>query len=232
LIGWIAFNGAAMEGKVDEIFENVFRINSKIATLNLAPGKAVYGEELIRIGDFEYRMWNPYRSKLAAAIINGLKELYIKKGSHVLYLGAANGTTCSHVSDIIGKDGVVFCVEISERSMRDLIKVCEKRSNMIPILADARNISAYEDDVGTVDAIYEDVSSRDQADILLANGKMLRKGGFAYVAIKSQSISTAKSPSEIYEEFINKVAKSFRLKERVKLEPFHKKHLFAVFEKA
>jgi len=217
--------------EVKEIFENVYKLDSRLATPNLVPGDRVYGEELVKVDEKEYRMWNPYRSKLAAAILNGLKEMHIKKGSHVLYLGAANGTTCSHVSDIIGNNGAIFCVEISERSMRDLIKVCEKRSNMLPILGDARNVDTYAQEVGKVDIIYEDVSSRDQAEILLANGIALKKGGFAYVAIKSQSISSAKKPSEVYEEFIDKVSSEFKLIEKIKLEPFHKKHLFAVFEK-
>ncbi|MGC8662408.1 MAG: fibrillarin-like rRNA/tRNA 2'-O-methyltransferase [Candidatus Micrarchaeia archaeon] len=216
---------------IKEIFENIFIINSKLATRNLVPGEKVYGETLLSMNGSEYRLWNPYRSKLAAAILNGLKEMHIKKGARILYLGAANGTTCSHVSDIIGKNGLVFCVEISERSMRDLIKVCEKRNNMLPILADARNFSQYESDVGNVDIIYEDVSSKDQAEILLANAKMLSEKGYAYVAIKSQSIDSSKNPSEVYEEFIKKVSGKFKVKERVNLGPFHKKHLFVVFEK-
>ena len=220
-----------MENSPKEIFENVFKIGNRLATKNLVPGQRVYGEELVNINGVEYRLWNPYRSKLSAAIINGLKNMNIKKGSKVLYLGAANGTTCSHVSDIIDRQGILFCIEISERSMRDLIKVCEKRENMMPILADARNTPYYEDEVGKVDIIYEDVSARDQADILLSNSKMLNRNGFAYVAIKSQSISMSKNPSEIYQEFIDKVSNEFKLVEKVKIEPFHKKHLFAVFQK-
>lgn len=50
----------------------------------------------------EYRAWNPFRSKLAAAILGGVDKIYMKPGSKVLYLGAASGTTVSHVSDIVG----------------------------------------------------------------------------------------------------------------------------------
>lgn len=50
----------------------------------------------------EYRVWNPFRSKLAAAIVGGIGNIYMNPGSKVLYLGAANGTTVSHVSDIVG----------------------------------------------------------------------------------------------------------------------------------
>lgn len=50
----------------------------------------------------EYRAWNPFRSKLAAAILGGIDQIHIKPGAKVLYLGAASGTTVSHVSDIVG----------------------------------------------------------------------------------------------------------------------------------
>lgn len=47
-------------------------------------------------------MWNPFRSKLAAAILGGIDEIHMPPGSKVLYLGAASGTTVSHVSDVVG----------------------------------------------------------------------------------------------------------------------------------
>jgi rRNA 2'-O-methyltransferase fibrillarin len=50
----------------------------------------------------EYRVWNPFRSKLGAAILGGVDQIHIKPGAKVLYLGAASGTTVSHVSDIVG----------------------------------------------------------------------------------------------------------------------------------
>lgn len=50
----------------------------------------------------EYRAWNPFRSKLAAAILGGVDKIHMGPGKKVLYLGAASGTTVSHVSDIVG----------------------------------------------------------------------------------------------------------------------------------
>ena len=47
-------------------------------------------------------MWNPFRSKIAAAILGGVDNLYIAPGMKVLYLGAASGTSVSHVADIVG----------------------------------------------------------------------------------------------------------------------------------
>lgn len=217
--------------EVKEIFEGVFKVNGKLATENLAEGKRVYDEELVAAKGKEYRMWNPYRSKLAAAILKGLKQLYIKRGSNVLYLGAATGTTCSHVSDIIGNDGTLFCVEFSEKNMRQLLDLCSIRENMLPIFKDARNVEEYAEDVGTVDVIYQDLSARDQAELLLLNGGLLKRGGYAYVAIKSQSISVSKSPKQVYKEFFAKVSKSFELIESMDIAPFDRMHMFAVFKK-
>ena len=59
----------------------------------------------------EYRAWNPFRSKLAAAILGGIGNIHMEPGCKVLYLGAASGTTVSHVSDIVGP----VCVHIYAR---------------------------------------------------------------------------------------------------------------------
>lgn len=217
--------------QIREIFKNVFMIDGKVATKSMVPGAKVYGEDLENVNGTEYRMWTPFRSKLAAAVMKGLKNFAIKQGSDVLYLGAATGTTCSHVSDIIGMDGTVYCVEISERSMRELLKVCDSRKNMLPIFADARNVDSYSGDVGSVDILYEDVAAPDQADILIRNAKLLKKNGIAYVAIKSQSIDISKKPKEVFDEFIRNVSGTFELLESVDIDSYDKKHLFVVLKK-
>lgn len=216
---------------INAVFDGVYKIDNKLATKNLVPGSRVYDEELIKSKNIEYRLWNPYRSKLAAAIINGLSELNIRKASQVLYLGASTGTTVSHVSDIIDNSGNVFAVEISKRSMRDLLSLCEKRENILPIFEDAMNTESYASDVGQIDVIYEDVAAPIQDKILLKNAELLKKGGSAYVAIKSQSIDVSKDPKIIFEEFIKNVSHKFKVAQRVKIEPFDKLHLFLHLKK-
>ena len=216
---------------IQKLFDGVYRVDGKLATLNMVRGVKVYNEDLIDEDGKQYRLWNPYRSKLSAAIMNGLKELDIKKGSKVLYLGAATGTTPSHVSDIVGDKGLVFCIEISERSMRDLLKVCEARKNLLPILEDARNTEKYSEDVGEVDVIYQDVAARDQDQILLRNSEMLKTGGLAYVAIKSQSIDVAKHPKLVFEDFKKSVSGEFEIVQEVDIEPYDSMHLFIVLRK-
>ena len=132
------------------------------ATLNLAKGNNVYGEKLIKFEGEEYRLWDPFRSKLAAALKKGMKGMPIKNGGKVLYLGASTGTTVSHVSDIIGPSGIVFAIEPATRVARELIEnVASKRKNVFPILEDARKPQAYFAVYGKVDVVYCDIAQPD-----------------------------------------------------------------------
>jgi len=128
-------------------FPGVFRVQdgkrSSLATRTLVPDQSVYGEKLVSIDNEEFRLWATRRSKLAAAIHNGLNEMPIQLGSRVLYLGAASGTTVSHVSDIIGPEGAVYGVEFSPRTARDLFTLATTRTNIYPIVDDARYPSRY-----------------------------------------------------------------------------------------
>lgn len=214
-----------------EPFPGICTIDGKLATINLVKGKKVYNEELVEIDGKEYRLWNPYRSKLSAAILNGLKSVFIGKGDSVLYLGAATGTTVSHVSDIVGKDGRIYAVELSERNVRNLIALCESRKNILPILADARYTEGYADAIEECDIIYQDISAKKQAEILLANSKFLKKGGYAYFVIKSQSVDISKSPKEVYKSELALLKGQFELVESISLEPYDSMHLFAVLKK-
>lgn len=217
--------------RVEEIFKGVFKIDGKLATRNLVRGNTVYGERLLEENGREYRMWDPYRSKLSAAIMKGMQKMAIGEGSKVLYLGAATGTTCSHVSDIVGDKGELYAVELSERNARELVKMSERRTNILPIMQDARNTEAYAADVGEVDVLYQDVAARDQDFILLKNAELLKGKGFAYVAIKSQSIDVGRNPKEIYKEFLTEISKEFDVLEQIDIKPYDDAHLFVVLRK-
>jgi len=161
-------------------FKGIFNVfypdgSKRLATKNLTPGHKVYDEDLITIKSIEYRLWDPTRSKLAAAVVKGLNKVPIIPDSKVLYLGAASGTTPSHVSDIIGSKGIEYCVEFSPRSIRDLVFLCERRGNMLPILDDARSPKNYEFLVDQVDVVYCDVAQPDQAKIIADNAKSFLK---------------------------------------------------------
>jgi len=203
----------------------------RLSTRNLALGKNVYGERLIKFKGVEYRVWDPFRSKLAAAILKGLETIPIQPNHKVLYLGAASGTTASHVSDIVGEKGHVYCVEFAARSIRDLLNnVCVFRPNMSPILADARIPEGYSSLVEKVDGIYCDIAQPEQAKVLADNADLfLVKGGWSMLAVKAQSIDVTKEPTEVYrrEALVLKV-RGFKVKETVPLEPYDKAHVMIV----
>jgi fibrillarin-like pre-rRNA processing protein len=229
--------GVNAKVKPHPLFQAVYKVileegAQRLATKNLSPGRNVYGERLVRFEGEEYRVWDAFRSKLAAAILKGLNIVPIKPGHTVLYLGAASGTTVSHVSDIIGENGHVYCVEFASRSIRDLVdNVCNYRLNMSPILEDARIPEKYSMFITRkVDDIYCDIAQSEQAKVLADNADVfLKKSGWIMLAVKSQSIDVTKKPSEIYEREIRVLEKrGFRTEQVVHLEPYDKAHAMIV----
>lgn len=198
------------------------------ATISFAPGTQVYGEQIITEDKQEFRVWDPYHSKLSAALTHGLSAFGFSKGISVLYLGASTGTTASHISDIVGTEGIVYSVEFAPRVMRNLIQVCSSRPNMIPILADARHPEDYLQVPQLVDIIYQDVAQPNQAEILIANAKrFLKDGGTAYLAVKARSIDVVAKPKSLFqreEKYLTKAG--FTIVDRQSLEPFTADHIF------
>ena len=203
----------------------------RLATRNLAPGRSVYCERLISSKGIEYRIWDAFRSKLAASILRGLACVPLQPGHKVLYLGAASGTTASHVSDIVGHEGHVYCVEFAARSMRELISnVCAFRSNMTPILEDARMPEKYAVFVEKVDVIYCDIAQPEQAKVLADNAELfLKENGWAMLAVKSQSIDITKAPAVVYKQEARVLkGRGFTVSEIVQLEPYERAHAMIV----
>lgn len=206
--------------------------SEKIATKNLVPGQRVYGERIVRFEGEEYRIWNPNRSKLGAAILNGLKNFPIKPGSTVLYLGIASGTTASHVSDVVGWEGKIFGVEFSPRVLRELVPIVEERRNIVPILGDATKPQGYRALVPKVDIIFEDVAQPSQAKILIGNAKaFLKSSGYGMISVKSRSIDVTKEPEDVFKEVGRELASYFEVIERLSLEPYEKDHTLFVVRK-
>jgi fibrillarin-like pre-rRNA processing protein len=208
----------------------------RLATQNLVPGKTVYGERLIRFKKVEYRVWDAFRSKLAAAILKGLQVVPIKSGNRVLYLGAASGTTPSHVSDIVGENGYVYCVEFAPRSIRELVNnVAAYRLNMSPFLEDARFPEKYAMFIpGKVDCIYCDIAQPEQARLLADNADVfLKPSGWGMLTVKAQSIDVTKAPAAVYkQEAIILKKRGFDVKEILQLEPYDKAHAMIVAQRA
>ncbi|KAK8152930.1 fibrillarin [Phyllosticta citrichinensis] len=212
-----------------------------LLTKNLTPGESVYGEKRIQIpnagaenatgangesSNTEYRVWNPFRSKLAAGILGGMADIYMKPGSKVLYLGAASGTSVSHVADIVGPTGTVYAVEFSHRSGRDLVNMATHRTNVIPIVEDARHPLKYRMLVSMVDAIFADVAQPDQARIVGLNAHLfLKQGGGVMVSIKANCIDSTAPAEQVFAREVQKLREErIKPKEQLTLEPFERDH--------
>ncbi len=214
------------------IFESVFRQGNSLYTANLVKGIKVYGERLVSDNNLELREWDPTRSKLAAAIINGLKDINITKGSRILYLGASTGTTVSHVSDIVKEDGIIYALEFAERVFRSLISLTDKRKNIVPLLADVRKPGTYPW-IEEVDVVYCDISQPEETLIAIRNAEeFLKKDGILFLAVKSQSIDVTKKPQQVYEEEKSKLEREgFSVLQLINLEPYEEKHAMIVAKK-
>ncbi|MFB6233338.1 MAG: fibrillarin-like rRNA/tRNA 2'-O-methyltransferase, partial [Haloarculaceae archaeon] len=171
--------------------------------------------------DGKWRRWDPRRSKLAAMLDAGM-ETGLTGGETVLYLGAAAGTTVSHVADFAGP---TYAVEFAPRPTRDLLSVAESRPRLFVLLKDARNPETYAHVVEPVDAVVQDVATRGQADVALANRQFLADDGRLLLAIKARSEDVTRPPGDVFEDALGDLREGYEVLERERLDPRHEDHL-------
>ncbi|HIJ10857.1 TPA: fibrillarin-like rRNA/tRNA 2'-O-methyltransferase [Candidatus Woesearchaeota archaeon] len=213
--------------KLFEIYENKRRIYTK----SLVPGTP-FGERQYKHGGTKYREFDPTRSKLAAMIMKGCTNIGIRKNDVVLYLGASHGYTCSFVSDIIGKDGLIFGVDPAPRVVRDLVFLSERRQNIVPVLADANHPKEYLRRVCQADIVFQDIAQKNQAEIFIKNCDMfLKKGGYGLLAIKARSIDVTAKPKKIFVEMRKKMEEHFTVIDYKILDPFELDHCMIIVKK-
>ena len=217
--------------RIFEVHESSVK-KRQLYTVNLNPGETVYGERLVNENDIEYREWDAGKSKLAATILKGSPNIGIRKGNCVLYLGCASGTTVSHVSDMIGNDGIVFAIDIAPRVMRDMTFLSYKRKNTSPLLIDAAKTGELSRRISAVDIIYQDIAQKSQVDTFLNNVEsFLRDDGYALFAAKARSIDVTKNPRQIFKEVKSRLEKNLAVMDYRELEPFQKDHCMFICRK-
>ncbi len=210
---------------IKEKFPGVFLADGKLATLAQNKDYRPFGEQIIS----GYRLWDPNRSKLGAAIMKGIRAVPINRGDKILYLGIAHGFTASFVSDIVGPNGIIYGIEFSDRCFRELLPIAEKFKNIVPMLADARMPEKY-GIFEKVDAVFCDIADPQQTEVAIRNCKaFLKPEGFLMLAIKTQSIDVTAQPREVMEGELKKLEKEkFEIIDWKNLEPFEEKHFFVV----
>jgi fibrillarin-like pre-rRNA processing protein len=183
-------------------------------------GEPVYGEPT----DGAWRRWNPRRSKLAAVLDRGV-DTGLEGGETVLYLGAAAGTTVSHVADFAGP---TYAVEFAARPARDLLEAAAPRPNLFPLLKDARRPDSYAHVVEPVDVVVQDVATRGQARVALRNRQFLRDDGRLLLSVKARSEDVTADPAAVFDEVLAALTDGYEVLSTARLSPLHDDHLAVV----
>ncbi|MDA1197139.1 MAG: fibrillarin-like rRNA/tRNA 2'-O-methyltransferase [Nanoarchaeota archaeon] len=218
--------------KPTPVFDVFIDYRKRLFTKNLVKGVQVYGEKLVAEKGTEFREWNVRRSKLAAAIEKGCPNIFLRPGQRVLYLGCSTGTTVSHVSDLVGKNGLVFALDFAPRVMREMVFVAMDRGNIAPILGDANQPATYQDRVSPVDIVYQDVAQRNQVSVFLKNIDMyLKPEGYALLAVKARSIDVTRKPKGIFAEVKAELERTLTIVDFRTLDPLEKDHAFFICKK-
>jgi fibrillarin-like pre-rRNA processing protein len=203
--------------------ESFIRDGDRIYTVDRFETGSIYGEKIDNIGNTPCREWIPWRSKLGALLKK--REDIIFPSGDILYLGAAQGTTVSHISDML--DGnIIYAVEFSQVAYRKLSSLAKKRDNIIPILADGFHPERYSSMVPPVEIIYQDVSQKDQVGMFQKNARsFLKNGGKGFLMVKARSIDVTSSPENIYGKVITQLKEgAMKIETKEDLSPFQKDH--------
>ena len=208
-------------------WERVYRDGRDLFTVNRVPGTRVYGETLTTVDSVEYRAWDPFRSKLAALLAKGAPpDVLGGRPATVLYLGAAHGTTVSHLSDL-WPEAMVFAVEKSPTSFARLLALARTRPGLVPILADAQLPERYQADVGPVDLLYQDVAQRNQAGIFTENANAcLARNGRGILMLKVRSVTQQRPTAAVVREARTALQSAhLRVLFETPLVPFSREHV-------
>ena len=187
-------------------------------------GDPVYGEPT----DGGWRCWDAGRSKLGAMLEGGM-GIDLSGGEGVLYLGAASGTTVSHVADFAGP---TYAVEFAPRPVGDLLNVAEARENLFPLLKDARKPDTYSHVVESdLDLLVQDVATRGQARVAVDNARFLGDNGQLLLAIKARSEDVTADPEAVFDSVCGELTEAYEITDRQRLDPSHDDHLGVVARK-
>ena len=215
-----------MKINADTIFWITVKNKKKLATLNNASINEVYNEKLIKINGKQYNLWNPYTSKLAAAIVNGMEIFPILKKTKVLYLNDTIEKTLSHISDIIGVNGKIFILrDINENSKNFLENVMNDRTNVFTITRDNGDPAKFSSKTEMVNVVYVDITQHNETEVAIQNCKRyLTDGGFLMLVVPTKKIDFVNNPNGQNLEEIQKLQSSFEIIQQINLTDFFKEH--------
>ena len=207
-------------------WDGIFREGRDLFTINRTPGVRVYGETLRVAAGIEYRQWDPFRSKLAALLLRDAPKDLGRGVKSALYLGGAHGTTVSHLSDV-WPESPIFVVEKSPTAFAPLLALARRRTNLLPLLADAQLPERYQADVGLVDFLYQDIAQRNQAAIFVENARAcLAPAGQGVLMLKVRSVTQQRPTATIVREARGAIVRAgLEIVHETPLAPFSREHV-------
>ncbi len=207
-------------------YYGVYEKNGGYYTKNLIKGP-FFGEKIIKDRDEEYRYWDPYRSKLSAAMKRGLKTFPFRIDSHVLYLGSSFGNTVSYISDIC-TNGYIFSIEKAIKPFSSLLTLSRLRKNIFPILEDANHPENFSIFVDFPEILYQDIAQREQTEIFLKNLNFFKTIKTGFLFLKTRAIDTVADPGTILNSEIKKIGNVFEV---IDIHPYERDHFLIVVKK-
>ena len=171
--------------KETRIFQIQIGNEEQLATKNMVKGTKTHKEKIVIVNNEEFLEWNPYKSKLAAAIRNGLQILPIIKNSKVVCINPLEDSTILHISNIVGSNGSVFVIDINKNKKSFLNKLVDTHKNIIPIYDTVDELSFSSSITGKVDALYVDIPESEQIEQIVEKyGSLLKNEGFLMLIAK------------------------------------------------
>ena len=230
--------------KETRIFQIQIGDKEQLATKNIVEGTKTHKEKIVIVNDEEFLEWNPYKSKLAAAIRNGLQILPIIKNSKVVCINLLEESTILHISNIVDSGGSVFVIDVNKNKKSFLNKLVDTHKNIIPIYDAADELSFSSSMTGKVDALYVDIPESEQIETIVEKyGSLLKNEGFLMLIAKKDDnaiiendiagwMAEQRAGLNKIREITTKLKSQFEIIQEINLginyamEPYHKLYTF------
>ena len=230
--------------KETRIFQIQIGNEEQLATKNMVKGVKTRKEKIVIVNDEEFLEWNPYKSKLAAAIRSGLQILPIIKNSKVVCINPLEESTILHISNIVGSGGSVFVIDVNKNKKSFLNKLVDTHENIIPIYDTIDELSFSSSITGKVDALYVDITEAEQIKQIVDKCELLLKNeGFLMLVAKKDGdailendivgwMAEQRAGLNKIREMTAKLKSQFEIIQEINLginyetEPYHRLHAF------
>ena len=229
--------------KETRIFQIQIGNEEQLATKNIVKGTKTRKEKIVIVNNEEFLEWNPYKSKLAAAIRSGLQILPIIKNSKVVCINLPEESTILHISNIVGSDGSVFVIDVNKNKKSFLNKLVNTHKNIIPIYDTVDELPSSSSITGKVDALYVDILESEQIEQIVEKyGSLLKNEGFLMLVTKKDDailendivgwMAEQRAGLNKIREITAKLKSQFEIIQEINLgvnyvmEPYHKLHAF------